>query len=69
MIAFFQVLFFLCSIILIVLNIFDLRRYLEQRKDTKGIPYRLNWLYFLVTTLTALGCFLNILVLWVKKSN
>lgn len=67
MIAFFQVLFFLCSIILIVLNIFDLRRYLEHRRDTKGVPYRLNRLYFLITSLVAIGCFLNILVGWVKK--
>jgi hypothetical protein len=67
MIAFFQVLFFLCSIILIVLNIFDLRNYLEKKKDPKGIPFRLNWLYFILTTVVALGCFLNILVTWVKK--
>lgn len=67
MITFFQVLFFICSIILIILNIFDLRSYLEKKKDPKGIPFRLNWLYFLITSLVALGCFLNILVGWAKK--
>ena len=69
MITFFQVLFFLASIILIVLNILDLRKYLDHKKEAGKLPHRINWLMFVLTSLVAIGCFLNILVLWVKKSN
>ena len=66
MIAFFQVLFFLAAIVLIVLNILDLRKYLDHKKETAKLPHRINWLMFVLTSLVAIGCFLNILVRWVK---
>ena len=67
MIQFFQVLFFAAAVILIVLNVLDFNKYQEGRKEGSTKPHPIKWFNFVLTSLVALGCVLNILVAWIKK--
>jgi hypothetical protein len=68
MINFFQVLFFIASIWLLVMNLLEFNKWNDSRKagGVKQVPIR--WLNFILTSLVALGCFLNILIHWISKS-
>ena len=68
MIAFFQVLFFLASLVLLVLNFLDFSKWNESRKSGSVKAYPIRWFNFILTSLVALGCFLNILVNWISKA-
>lgn len=62
MVQFFQVLFFTAAIILIVLNSIQLNNYLESKKN--GTLSTIKWFNFILTSIVALGCALNIVVGW-----
>lgn len=66
MIQFFQVVFFIAGITLIVLNILQLDKYKEGKKDGFN-KYPIRWFNFILTTVVALGCVLNILVGWIEN--
>lgn len=68
MINFFQVLFFIASLWLLVMNGLEFNKWNESRKAgiVKQVPIR--WFNFILTSLVALGCFLNILIGWISKS-
>ncbi|HEX7844471.1 MAG TPA: hypothetical protein VF476_01655 [Chitinophagaceae bacterium] len=66
MIQFFQVLFFCSAVILIVLNVLQFNKYQEGRKGGSA-TYSIKWFNFVITSLVALGCVLNILVRWISK--
>lgn len=66
MIQFFQVLFFTAAIVLIVLNVLEFNKYQEGKK-TGGAPHPIKWFGFVLTSLVAIGCVLNILVGWIKN--
>ncbi|HOZ68620.1 MAG TPA: hypothetical protein PLU11_04875 [Chitinophagaceae bacterium] len=68
MIAFFQVLFFIASLVLLVMNFLDLNKWNESRKSGAVKAYPIRWFTFILTSLVALGCFLNILVSWISKA-
>jgi hypothetical protein len=67
MIQFFQFLFLSSAICLIVLNVLDFNKYQEGRKEGSIKPHPIKWFNFVITSLTALGCVLNILAAWLKK--
>lgn len=65
MIKFFQVLFFSASIVLIVLNVIEYNKWQEGRKEGSTKPHPIRWFNFILTSLVALGCVLNILIAWI----
>lgn len=67
MIQFFQVLFFTASVVLIVLNALQFNRYQEGKKDGVN-AYPIKWFNFVLTSLVAIGCVLNIVVDWIQKA-
>ncbi len=68
MIQTFQVLFFAAAVILIVLNVLDFNKYRESKKEGSTKPHPIKWFNFFLTSLVAIGCVLNILIAWIKKS-
>jgi len=65
MIKFFQVLFFSASIVMIILNIVDFNKWQVGRKEGSTKPYPIKWFSFILTSLVAIGCMLNILIAWI----
>ena len=68
MIAFFQVLFFIASLVLLGMNFLDFSKWNESRKSGKVNRYPIRWFPFILSSLVALGCFLNILVRWISNA-
>mgnify|MGYP003473985274 CR=1 FL=1 len=68
MIQFFQVLFFTAAVVLIVLNVLQFNKYQEGRKDG-AIPHPIKWFNFVLTSLVALGCALNVLIGWIQNTK
>jgi hypothetical protein len=68
MIQFFQVVFLIASVVLIVLNVLDFNKWREARKEGSTKPHPIKWFNFILTSLVALGCVLNIIVAWISKS-
>ena len=67
MIQFFQVLFFSSAVVLIVLNVLQFNKYQEAKQG--GVAYQpIKWFNFVITSLVAVGCVLNILIGWIQKS-
>lgn len=66
MIQFFQVLFFTAAIILIVLNVIQFNKYQEGKKGGVN-THPIRWFNFILTSLVALGCVLNIVIAWIRK--
>lgn len=67
MVNFFQVLFLIAAIILLVVNVQTFNLWQESRKESATKPYPIKWFNFILTSLVALGCVLNIIVAWIKK--
>jgi len=67
MIQFFQVLFLISAVVLIVLNVLDFNKWQEGRKEGSTKPHPIKWFPFVLTSLVAVGCVLNIIVAWIKK--
>ena len=65
MIKFFQVLFFSAGIILIILNVLEFKKWEEGRKEGSFKPHPIKWFNFILTSLVAIGCVLNILIAWI----
>ncbi|MBK6936561.1 MAG: hypothetical protein IPH18_06500 [Chitinophagaceae bacterium] len=67
MINFFQIVFLVSSIILIVLNVLDFNKWQEGRKEDSTKPHSVKWFSFILTSLVAVGCALNIIIGWISK--
>lgn len=67
MVQAFQVTFFIAGVVLIVLNVLQFNKYQEGRKNG-GNLYPIKWLHFILTSLVAVGCVLNILIGWIQKA-
>lgn len=65
MTQFFEVVFFISAIILIVLNILQLDKFNESRK--KGIPIPFKWFQFIISSLAAIGCLVNVIAYWINN--
>lgn len=68
MIKFFQIVFLVASIVLIVINIIEFNKWQDSRKEGSVKVYVIKWFPFILTSLVALGCALNILVQWISKA-
>jgi hypothetical protein len=67
MIMFFQIIFLVASIVLLVLNIIHYNRYLESKRHPGVTPYPIRWFDFILTSIVAIGCALNIIIILLKK--
>lgn len=67
MIQFFQVLFLIAAVVLIVLNVLEFNKWQEGRKEGSTKPHPIKWFPFILTSIVAVGCVLNIIVAWIKK--
>lgn len=67
MIQFFQVLFLIAAVVLIVLNVLEYNKWQEGKKEGSTKPHPIKWFPFILTSLVAIGCVLNIIVAWIKK--
>ena len=65
MIKFFQIVFFSAGIVLIVLNVLEFNKYREGHKEGSTKPHPIKWFSFILTSLVAVGCVLNILIAWI----
>ncbi|HMK25515.1 MAG TPA: hypothetical protein VK483_05740 [Chitinophagaceae bacterium] len=68
MIKFFQVVFFSAAVILMILNIIEIKKWEQGRKEGSTKPHPIKWFLFILTSLVALGCALNILIQWISKA-
>jgi hypothetical protein len=68
MIQFFQVLFLIAAVILLVLNVTEYNKWHDSRKEGSTKPYSIRWFNFILTTLVALGCIMNIIIGWINKA-
>lgn len=68
MIQFFQVLFLIAAVVLIVLNVLDFNKWQEARKEGSTKRHPIKWFNFILTSLVALGCVLNIIIAWISKA-
>ena len=62
---FFQVLFFTAAVVSIVLNVIEFNKWQEGRKEGSIKPHPIKWFPFVLTSLVAIGCLLNILIAWI----
>ncbi len=67
MIQFFQVLFLIAAVVLIVLNVLEFRKWQESKKEGSTKPHPIKWFSFILTSLVAIGCVLNVIVAWIRK--
>ena len=67
MVQFFQVVFLIAAVILIVLNVLDFNKWQESRKEGSTKPHPIKWFNFILTSLVAVGCVLNIIIAWIRK--
>jgi hypothetical protein len=67
LLLFFQVIFLVASVIVIVINVGEYQKWQESRKEGNVRPYAMKWFNFVLTSLVALGCLLNIIVGWISK--
>lgn len=65
MIKFFQVLFFTAAVVSIVLNVIEYNKWQEGRKEGSTKPHPIRWFGFILSSLVAVGCVLNILIAWI----
>ncbi|MBS1920233.1 MAG: hypothetical protein JST17_08270 [Bacteroidetes bacterium] len=69
MVKFFQILFLVASIVLIVLNVIRFNKYRESKQHPDAKPHPIRWFDFILTTLVALGCALNIIINWIGSGK
>ena len=68
MIQFFQVVFLMAAVVLMVLNVLEFNKWQEGRKEGSIKPHPIKWFNFILTSLVALGCALNIIIQWISKA-
>jgi hypothetical protein len=66
----FQVLFLIASIVLIVLNVIQYNKYREAKKHpgSTHLP-AIRWFDFILTSIVAAGCALNIIITWISNKG
>ena len=68
MIKFFQVVFLTASVILIVMNVLEFKKWQEGKKEGSTKPHPIKWFPFILTSLVAVGCVLNIIINLISKA-
>ncbi|MBL7725307.1 MAG: hypothetical protein JNK27_14260 [Chitinophagaceae bacterium] len=67
MVNFFQIVFLIAAVVLIVLNVLEFNKWQDGKKEGSAKPHPIKWFNFILTSLVALGCVLNIIVAWIRK--
>ena len=67
MVMFFQIMFLVAAIVLLVLNVIHYNKYIESKKHPDTKPHPIRWFDFILTSLVAIGCALNIIIELLKK--
>jgi hypothetical protein len=67
MVQFFQLVFFIAAIVLIVLNVLEFNKWNETQKEAIDKRHSIKWVNFILTSLVAVGLALNIIIQWLKK--
>ncbi len=65
---FFQVLFLLAAVTLIVINILEFKKWEEGKKEGSAKSYPIKWFNFILTSLVSVGCVINIIIAWISKT-
>ncbi|MCY7310078.1 MAG: hypothetical protein LH619_04800 [Chitinophagaceae bacterium] len=68
MIQFFQVLFLIASVILIVMNVLEFKKWEDGKKEGSTKPHPIKWFSFILASIVAVGCALNIIIQWISKA-
>jgi len=68
MIKFFQVLFLIPSVILIVLNVLEFIKWRDGRKEGSTKPHPIKWFPFILTSIVAVGCALNVIIWFISRA-
>ncbi len=68
MVQFFQIIFLIAAIVLLVLNVIDFTKWQDSRKPGSTAPHAIKWIPFILTSLVALGCALNVIFALIRKS-
>ncbi len=66
LVLFFQIVFLIASVIVIVLNVGEYNKWQEARKEGSIRPYPIKWFNFILISWVAVGCLLNIIVGWIS---
>ncbi len=61
---FFQIIFLIAAVVLMVLNVLEFSKWQDSRKEGSTKPYSIKWFNLILTTLVALGCAINIIIYW-----
>ena len=67
MVQFFQMVFLIAAIVLIVLNVLEFNKWNETQKEAIDKRYSIKWFTFILTSLVAVGLALNIIIQWLNK--
>ncbi|HMU46666.1 MAG TPA: hypothetical protein PKC72_09875 [Chitinophagaceae bacterium] len=67
MISFFQIVFLIAGVVLIVLNVLEFNKWQEGRKPGSTKPHPIRWFNYILTSLVALGCVLNVIFALFRK--
>jgi len=67
MVQFFQLVFLIAAIVLIVLNVLEFNKWNETQKEAIDKRHTIKWFSFILTSLVAIGLALNIIIQWLKK--
>jgi hypothetical protein len=67
-IKFFQVVFLTASVILIVMNVLEFKKWEEGKKEGSTKPHPVKWFPFILTSVVAVGCALNIIINLISKA-
>ncbi|MGH2552283.1 MAG: hypothetical protein ACRDEB_01125 [Chitinophagaceae bacterium] len=61
MIKFFQIIFLVASVILIVINVLEFKKWQVGKHEGSTKPHPIKWFSFIITSLVAIGCALSII--------
>ncbi|NOT51383.1 MAG: hypothetical protein HOP10_08920 [Chitinophagaceae bacterium] len=67
MVNFFQALFLIAAITLIVINVIEFNKWQEGRKEGSTKPHPIKWFSFILTSVISVGCALNVIIYFVNK--
>lgn len=66
MLHFFQTVFLVASIVVIVLNVLEFNKWQDGRREGSTKPYPIKWVNFIISSLVALGCALNVIIWFIR---
>ncbi len=50
------------------MNVLEFKKWQESKKEGSTKPHPIKWFLFILTSLVAVGCALNIIIGWISKA-